>query len=203
MLQVAKGDRPMNPLRETIQQYREEGHDALLHEYRFKHNGRYEWGKSFDSNYWKRRDLLFELYNEVSPKDKALLRWLIDQEIEGALEAMLPPYLMDVAAFLLYKVMDKEDIDALYAAKFAGGTDHHVYLDVELLFGHDREQMKAFLTANQEQQPLYAEILKTIGSYEANPNATFKSRADYVNYFETRKITIIKNDLESTAKYYK
>ncbi|MBB6270567.1 hypothetical protein HDF26_000994 [Pedobacter cryoconitis] len=35
-------------------------------------------------------------------------------------------------------------------------------------------------------------ILKAISYYEGNPDAQFKSRAEYIEYFETRKIKTIK-----------
>ena len=95
--------------------------------------------------------------------------------------------------------MDNEDVYQLFMSKFAYGNVFH--LDVELIFGHDREEMKAYLKDSQNDNPLSKEILATISSYEQNPDAKFKSREEYVNYYENRKIRHIRNDIEASKKY--
>ena len=99
--------------------------------------------------------------------------------------------------------MQPEDVYDLFEAKFGGNTDRQVYIDIELLFGFDREQMKVYLKNTLKNKKLNKEILKTIAHYESNPNASFKSRNEYIQYFETRKINIIQNDLADAEEQLK
>lgn len=153
---------------------------------------------SYDRNAWDRAMLILELFNENTAADKPLIKWILDEEIKGQ-ELEIPYYALDVIAYLLYKHMDNEDIYQLFMSKFAYGNVFH--LDVELIFGHDREEMKAYLKDSQKSNPLNKDILATISSYEQNPDAKFKSREEYVNYYENRKIKHIRNDIEASKKY--
>jgi hypothetical protein len=121
----------------------------------------------------------------------------LDEEIETQ-EYELSYYALDVNAFLLYKYMDFEDVYQLFDAKFSYGNVYH--LDVELIFGHDKEEMKDFLKSDEENQ-LAPMVLDTILSYEKNPDAKFKSRDEYISYYQNRKIKHIMNDLEASQKY--
>lgn len=191
----------MSQYREIIEKFRINKDESLLKNFKCQHNGKEGYGESDDENYWERKNLIFELYDKYSVEDKSLIKWLLKEELKG-FEFDIPVYTTDVCAFMLYKHMNKEEVYDLFEAKFAAGSDTQAYLDIELIFGFDREEMKAFLnqqTTNKEQND---EILEAISHYETNPNAKFKSREEYIHYFETKKIAIIKSDLETVEEFY-
>jgi hypothetical protein len=129
-----------------------------------------------------------------------LIKWLLKEELKG-FELDIPVQTTDLCAFMLYKIMDFEDVYDLYEAKFGAGSDTQSYVDIELVFGFDREQTKAFLTNKKSSLKQNKKILKAIEHYEDNPNAKFKSRDKYITYFESRKINLIKIDLEDYSDY--
>jgi hypothetical protein len=190
----------MNEFRETINDFRKNNNIALIERYKCEHNGETEYGKSFDKNYWHRKKLIFELYENYTKEDKPLIKWLLKEELKG-FELDIPVQTTDLCAFMLYKIMDFEDVYDLYEAKFGAGSDTQSYVDIELVFGFDREQTKAFLTNKKSSLKQNKKILKAIEHYEDNPNAKFKSRDKYITYFESRKINLIKIDLEDYSDY--
>lgn len=190
----------MNEFRKVVNNFRANSDVVLLEQYKCEHNGKTEYGKSFDKNYWHRKKLIFELYKNYTKQDKPLIKWLLKEELKG-FEFDIPVQTTDLCAFMLYKVMDFEDVYDLYEAKFATGTDAQVYVDIELVFGFGREQTKVFLKGKKSSQNQNKEILNAIEHYESNPNAKFKSREEYISYFENRKINMIKNDLEDWDNY--
>lgn len=185
----------MQELKEIIAQYRLTKDESALENFRFVHNGKTGYYEIFDLNYWKRKDLILALYENHSPADKPLIKWLLSEELKAA-EINTPVYTVDLCAFMLYKHMEAEDIYALYEAKFGAGTDLQVYIDIELLFGSDRNETKTYLKNKQKDKRKNKKILKAIEYYEQNPDAKFKSRAAYIEHFETKKIKGIIADLE-------
>jgi hypothetical protein len=185
----------MQELKEIIAHYRLTKDESALENFRFVHNGKTDYYEIFDLNYWKRKDLILALYENYSPTDKPLIKWLLSEELKAS-EINAPVYTVDLCAFMLYKYMEPEDLYALYEAKFGAGTDLQVYVDIELLFGFDRNETKAYLENKQKDIRKNRKILNAIAYYEQNPDAVFKSRAAYIEHFETRKIKGIKSDLE-------
>lgn len=185
----------MNKLREIIDNHRETKEAATLENFRFIHNGKTDYGESFDLNYEKRKDLILELYKDYSPDDKALIKWLLVEELKAS-QIDSPVYTVDLCAFMLYKHMEIEDIYELYEAKFGAYTDLQAYVDIELVFGFDKEETKEYLINKQKDKRKNKRILKAISYYEQNPDTQFKSRAEYIAHFETRKIKGLKADLE-------
>lgn len=185
----------MQELKEIIAHYGLTKDESALEHFRFVHNGKTDYYEIFDLNYWKRKDLILALYENYSPADKPLIKWLLSEELKAA-EINTPVYTVDLCAFMLYKHMETEDLYALYEAKFGAGTDLQVYVDIELVFGFDRNETKAYLENKQKDKRKNRKILNAIACYEQNPDAVFKSRAAYIEHFETRKIKGIKSDLE-------
>lgn len=185
----------MNELRKIIDTYRETIEESALESFRFTHNGKTDYEEICDLNYGRRKDLIFELFDHYTPEDKPLVKWLLDEEFKAS-NIDMPVYTVDVCAFMLFKYMDMEDIYELYEAKFGGGTDRQVYLDVELIFGFDRTETKQYLLNKQKGKRKNREIINTIEYYEQNPDAKFKSRIEYIEYYETKKIPGLKADLE-------
>ncbi|MCT1531402.1 hypothetical protein M3B46_10380 [Sphingobacterium daejeonense] len=188
---------PNKKLRKIIEDFRNSQDTSLLDSFKTEIKPTPDGKWSYDVNAWNRALLILELFNESSINDKPLIKWLLDEEIKTQ-EYELSYYALDVNAFLLYKYMDFEDVYQLFDAKFSYGNVYH--LDVELIFGHDKEEMKDFLKSEKENQ-LAPMVFDTILSYENNPDAKFKSKDEYIAYYQNRKIKHIMNDLEASEKY--
>lgn len=192
----------MKTLTEIIANYRDTQDENLLEGFKFKHNGETEYGKILDLNYWHRKDLVFTLYENYSLADKPLIKWLLNEEFKGYdAEADLPVYLTDLCAFMLYKLMEMEDVYDLFRVKFGAGTDNQCFVDIELVLGIGSEQTKQFLLNNPKNKRLNKQIIKIINWYESQPEHKLKDRETYINHFESKKIRWIKNDMEDTESY--
>lgn len=187
--------RHMNELREIIKNYSASKEESILEDFKFIHNGKTGYYESLDLNYGKRKNLILELYEDYSHDDKALIKLLLAEELKAS-KIDSPVYTVDLCAFMLYKHMEIEDIYQLYEAKFGAGTDLQVYVDIELIFGFDKEETKQYLLNKQKDKRKNKKILEAIFYYEQNPDAQFRSRAEYIEHFETRKIKGIKADLD-------
>ncbi|WP_354304774.1 hypothetical protein [Pedobacter sp. UYP1] len=185
----------MNELREIIKNYSAFKEESILENFKFIHNGKTGYYESLDLNYGKRKNLILELYEDYSHDDKALIKVLLAEELKAS-KIDSPVYTVDLCAFMLYKHMEIEDIYQLYEAKFGANTDLQVYVDIELIFGFDKEETKQYLLNKQKDKRKNKKILEAISYYEQNPNAQFRSRAEYIEHFETRKIKGIKADLD-------
>lgn len=190
----------MSHLRKIITEYRHTKDASILENFKFINNGKTGYGENFDLNYWNRKDLIFELFKNYDLTDKPLIKWLLTEEIKG-FETAIPVYTTDLCAFMLYKHMELEDVYTLFDAKFGAGTDLQCYVDIELVFGFDRNETKEYLKNKQKDKRKNKRIVKVIESYEKNPNGKYKSREQYIQYFETRKINIINNDMAATEEY--
>lgn len=184
----------MSLLRNVITKFKENQNEIILENYKYIHNGKTEYGSSFDLNYWNRKDLIFELLNNYKKTDRPLIKWLIKEELKG-FEVDLPIYTIEICAFMLYKHMEVIDVYDLFDAKFGAGSDHQAIIDIELIFGLELGKTKDFLQNEKNNKILNNDILSTIKSYEDNPNAKFKTRDQYIKYFETIKLKNIQEDL--------
>jgi len=187
--------RYMNELREIIKNYNAAKEDSILENFKFIHNGKTGYYEALDLNYGKRKNLILELYEDYNHDDKALIKLLLAEELKAS-KIDSPVYTVDLCAFMLYKHMEIEDIYQLYEAKFGASTDLQVYVDIELIFGFDKEETKQYLLNKQKDKRKNKKILEAISYYEQNPDARFRSRAEYIEHFETRKIKGIKADLD-------
>ena len=80
----------------------------------------------------------------------------------------------------------------MYDAKFGAGSYNEAYVDVELIFGLNKDKTKLFLKNKQNKKELNNEIIEW---YESNQDTKFKSREEYIEYFETKKSEAIKSEL--------
>ncbi len=184
----------MSTLRNIIAEFKKNKDEKILDHYKFVPNGKTGYGEAFDLNYWSRKDLVFELYNSYDKTDRPLLKWILKEELKG-FEIDLPIYLLDIASFMLYKKMEINDVYSLYDAKFGAGSDHQAIIDIELIFGIEIEKTKEFLRTEPTNQIVNSEILATIANYQNNPNARFKTRDEYITFYETIKIKNIQEDI--------
>ncbi len=184
----------MDTLRNIINGFKKNKNEKTLEHYKFIHNGKTGYGEAFDRNYWNRKDLVFELYNNYSKTDRPLLKWILKEELKG-FEVDLPIYLLDIASFMLYKHMEINDVYNLYDAKFGAGSDHQAVIDIELIFGIEIEKTKEFLRTQPTNQIVNSEILSTIANYQNNPNAKFRTRNEYIIFYESIKLKNIQDDV--------
>ena len=183
-------------LRKIIDNYRKKADEALLEDFRFVHNGGHDYYDMFDLNYWNRKNLILELYNNYTDEDKPLIKWLLKEEQKG-FEVGIPVETNDICAFMLYKLMDLDDVYDLYNAKFGTGTDNQFFVDIELVFGFEREETKNYLRNKSKNKRLNKKILEAIEYYESHikNGAIYRNRADYIQFYETKKISSIKRNL--------
>ena len=179
-------------MEEILNEYRKTKNSYVLEKFKYLEND------YWDRNYWDRSELIFELYNNFDKSDKTLIKWLIAEEMKG-IEIELPTDTLQVCAFMLYKVMDMDDIYDLYNIKFGAGTDLQCTTDTELIFGLDKELTKKYLEENHSENG--NEILNCIKHYEGFETAIYRSRKEYIKYFETKRINMLKIDFEDTKEY--
>lgn len=194
----------MKTLKEIIINYRNTNDEAMLESFRFMHNGETEYGKISDINYWNRKDLIFELYENYTQADRPLIKWLLAEEFKGyETEADLPVYTTDLCAFMLYKYLEIEDVYDLYKVKFGAGMDNRYFVDIEMVLGFDAEQTKQFLLNQPKNKRLNKRIVKAIDWYVSQPEHILKNRETYIHYYENKKIGNIKCDMEDTESGYR
>ena len=176
----------------VISDFQKNKDETILEKFKFKHNGKKD--NSFDLNFWNRKDLIVQLFENNKQADRGLLKWIIKEELKGY-KIDLPIETVELTAFMLYKHMLTEDVYDLYNAKFTGGIlgDHKERIDMELIFG--LEETKAFL--QQEKTKKAKKILEVIASYEKyKAKYKYKNREAYIQYFEEIKSEDILDDLD-------
>lgn len=183
----------IDQMKEVINRYRETHDISILEDFKCQKND-----DDWDDNYWNRSELIFELYTSFDQSDKPLIKWLINEELQG-IEIELPTETLQICAFMLYKVMDFEDIFDLFNIKYGGGTDLECTTDTELIFGIDKESTKAYLKKNKSEEG--DQILSCIEYYESFTSAVYRSRKEYIKFFETIRIDILKSDFKDTKAY--
>ncbi len=162
----------------------------LINQFQFQHNGKQGWTEANDVNQPKRLDLIKALYPFFQKEDKALIRFLLEQEITYTQELGDYTEGLNISSFMLYKIMDNSDVPLLYEAKFNTCFDARFTLDIELVMGLGLKQTKAFLNKNKDQ---YEEIIDVIKEYEKRE---FKTREIYLPFYEERRIPYLLEDEE-------
>lgn len=170
---------------ELIKNYRINRDSKLLEDYKYICDN-----NESDLNFERRKNLILSLYEVYTKNDKPLIKWLLEEEIKYSRIAWSSTPTTEVCAFMLYKHFAMEDIYQLFDAKFETNYDNRFVLDVELIFGFDRQETKNYLLKEQTEKEKNKEILDTIIQYENDckdiPNA-FKDREKYIEYFETKR----------------
>ncbi len=179
-------------MKNIILQFRKNNDYSILEPFKYKEVN------DFDENYWKRGDFIFTLYDMYQIQDKPLIKWLIEEELKGVFK--IEDDMLIVCAFMLYKIMSNEDILTLYDIKFGGGSDLVARIDTELIFGIDKEITKAYLeklkTAKSE------EILECIQYYESHKEAVYRTREEYIEFFEKKRMIGLKEYFEEEKVGY-
>ena len=142
-----------------------------------------------DLNWERRNDVIKGLCAHFSPEDKNVIRWLLKEEISFAKEIDYCYKSLKVIAFMLYKIMSVEYVPLLHQAKFDCNMDASIELDIELVFGLNKEETKQHYGA----QLHHTNIIRAIEKYENRP---YKERIEYITDFERHRIPYLLEDEE-------
>lgn len=137
------------------------------------------------SEYEERMNQVLDLYNRYTHNDRMLIISLLKEEIEYCWNESVYSVPMELCAFMLYKIFNIDDIYLFYSAKFETSFDASFELDIELIFGLDKDETKQYLLEKKTDKRKNKKLLKAIQVYE---NRNYKTREDYISYFETQKI---------------
>jgi hypothetical protein len=159
-----------------------------LDQVRYKYNGKTEWDEIKDSNLVNRHQILQALYPIYKNDHKQLIRFLLEQEITYAQEYGYTSGL-NVASFMLYTIMSIDDVPLLFDSKFNSCGDARFALDIELIFGLDKDETKDYFMKNPAAERPVVEVIK---EYEGRP---FKTREQFLSYYTTRRIETYLDEL--------
>lgn len=114
----------------------------------FVHNGKKDWRTSDDLNADFREKVTDFIFDSKELKSRALITYLLKAEINycGA-ETMMRETLRQLT-FMLYSIGEIEDIPLLFEAKMNTCFDAGCGLDIELIFGKDKEKVKDHFRLN-------------------------------------------------------
>lgn len=148
-----------------------------------------------DKNQKNRLLLIRELYPVFQKQHKQLVRFLLLQEIFLAQAAGYFTPGLNVTSFMLYTIMDITDVPLLYDAKFNTGFDASFSLDIELVFGLDKDVTKKFYQ-RKKQSSCEVEIVSAIQTYEHRP---YKTRSEHFAFYYERRINSYLDDITDYA----
>lgn len=132
-----------------------------------------------DTHRYNRRRITQELYPVFTTEHKPLIRFLLEQEIEGCALYEYGTDLMRALSYLLLTMADIEDSLLFYRTKFETHFDARCAMDIEPIFGEDKDKTKAyFLGKNQD-------IVDIIEYYEQFP---YISKADYIKRIQDHQM---------------
>ncbi|PHM38647.1 hypothetical protein Xmau_03355 [Xenorhabdus mauleonii] len=139
-------------------------------------DGYYERG---DNNRHNRIRITQELYPVFATEHKSLIRFLLEQEIESCALYEYGTDLMRALSYMLLTMADIEDSLLFYRTKFETHFDARCAMDIEPIFGEDKDKTKAyFLGKNQD-------VVNVIEYYEQFP---YISKTDYIKQIQDHKL---------------
>lgn len=153
--------------------------EESLSSLKIKDNGKKGYGQSFDLNWENRQRLAQTLAPIFTERHGPLLRFLLEQEIAFCGRYDGDPRLMRGLAYMLYTVADIDDAELFYRAKFDTTFDASIEVDIELLFGENKERTKAHFIGKHQG------IVEEIERYEVRP---FVSKSDYVKRVQKHRL---------------
>lgn len=143
------------------------------------HNGKTKWGESGDINSEIRRKLVKEIYEELDPSFRNIIRYLLEQEIIFCRKETVMTHTLRRLCFVLYKYSEIEDIPLLYEAKFDTSFDAQGLLDIELIYGKDKEAIKNYFTKH----PIKFNIVDTINQNEKDYHFSYIEYLEHINNY--------------------
>ncbi|PHM58493.1 hypothetical protein [Xenorhabdus sp. KK7.4] len=142
-------------------------------------NSKEGYGVNFDANWHNRRRITQELYPVFSAQHKPLIRFLLTQEIECCRLYEGSPYLMRALSYMLLTMADIEDTLLFYRTKFGTNFDARCSMDIEPIFGEDKDKTKAYFTGKNQ------DIVDIIEHYEQFP---YWSKAEYIKHIQNHQM---------------
>lgn len=112
----------------------------------FVHNGKEGWNESDDANADFREEVVDMLFENYSEKEIEAIRYLLKAEIEYAREETMMRETLRQLTFMLYCLGKPADVALLFEAKKDTCFDAGIGLDIELIFGRDKEAAIAHFT---------------------------------------------------------
>lgn len=164
-------------LEEILTQSPELPSKKKLSKLKFKDNGKLQ-----DKNLQTRFKFIKALYPRYQPKDKKLVKYLLKQEIKYAQVIGNYNAGLNLSAFMLYTIMSVKDSKTLYDAKFRSCPNACQVIDIELVFGLDKETTKQYFTEKPDEKRNIVGIIK---AYETKP---FRSREEYTRFYIEKQI---------------
>ncbi|MCC8380082.1 hypothetical protein [Xenorhabdus sp. PB30.3] len=142
-------------------------------------NGKKDYYGRGDVNRYNRRRIIQELYPVFTTEHKALIRFLLKHEVESCAIYDYYTDLMKALSYMLLTMADIEDSLLFYRTKFETTFDARCSMDIEPIFGEDKEKTKAyFLGKNQD-------IVDVIEHYEQFP---YVNKVDYIKRIQDHKL---------------
>lgn len=137
--------------------------EEMLKKVEFLHNGKDEWDESDDLNASFREEVVNYVFDSEIAKNRALIKKMLKAEIEYCREETLMTESLRKLTFMLYEIGEIEDIPLLFEAKKDTSFDAGIGLDIELIFGKDKEAVKNYFRANKNEE---YDIVSCIEEYE-------------------------------------
>ncbi len=129
----------------------------------FVHNRKEKWGESDDLNAELREKVVDILFDNEKLQSRALIKYLLRAEIDYCGAETLMRETLRQLTFMLYMLGKIEDIPMLFEAKMDTSFDAGCGLDIELIFGKDKEKVKEYFRLNKNDN---YDIVGCIEEYE-------------------------------------
>ncbi len=135
----------------------------VLSKVAFAHNGKEGWNDSDDLNGEFRELVVEEMFNDRNFTFPEMIRFLLREEFRFCRHVTTSTETLRQLTFMLFLLNEMHDIPLLFEAKFDTSFDAGIGLDIELIFGFDKERTKAHFRSNPH--PEY-NIVSKIEDYE-------------------------------------
>jgi hypothetical protein len=129
----------------------------------YQQNDKQDWGESNDSNGELRENVAEILFAEYAPSDRALVKYMLEQEILGCRKEGMSTENLRRLTFMLYRFGQLSDIPLLFEAKFDTSFDAGCALDIDLVYGLDAEATKQYYRKHPHEK---YDIVGAIEAYE-------------------------------------
>ncbi|MDO4896993.1 MAG: hypothetical protein Q3971_06475 [Moraxella sp.] len=176
-----------------IATYRQTQDLGIFKEFAFVVHDHTEFGKQ-DKHFYQRQILMLLLSYDVNRSDKALIRWLIVEFCKN-IKADFWVDLRSVMAllgFMLYEMMDNEDLPYLYMTKFGACSDSFYSVDTEIVMGFGEQETLTYLKNKQGRK--HKILAKTLKAYRKN-GAELRSHDEYCKFFREHRFAMRQKEI--------
>lgn len=176
-----------------IDTYRQTHDLGVFKEFAFVVDDHLEFGKH-DKHFYQRQILTLLLSDDVNRADKALIRWLIGEFCQNAKAGFWVDLrsVMALLGFMLYEMMDNEDLPYLYMTKFGACSDSYFSVDGEIVAGFGKQQTLTYLKNKQgRKHKILARTLKTY----LNNRPAMRSYDEYCQFFRQHRFAMRQKEI--------